>query len=88
MIITVSKTKRKTKWPCVCLYISVRHEISYQTENSGDVKIAHVILVVISRLTVLISTFYCQFVVFLKEILKIHIVFSTFKILCGIFSTR
>jgi hypothetical protein len=49
----------------VCTYILyiqmyVRHRISSQTENSSEVKIAHVILVVIYRLTVLVSTFYYQ----------------------------
>jgi hypothetical protein len=39
----------------------VRHRISSQTENSSDVKIAHVILAVISRLAVLISIFNFQF---------------------------
>jgi hypothetical protein len=49
----------KTECPCVCTYICtyIRHRISSQTENSNDVKIAHAILLVISRSTVLFLTF-------------------------------
>jgi hypothetical protein len=44
---------------CVCIYTCIyvcRQRISSQTMNSNDVKIGHVI----SRSTVLISTFYCH----------------------------